>query len=276
MYYPSPLPMSLSRPSSQYSSRSEYIMIHTGAQVRSSLSGLNLATQSLRYSPTELETSGPSSMILYLSSRHKKITVKNPFSPSCNVTWPLGFHLAAIQPYRAFSVGQNPINFPMSAWCFMYWIHSLILWPGNSILGLLFAIGLQVFEVTLGISFRLSFLSGVSLLLSVWLADVLGLFCCGISLLFASSWTDPNTKDPVCPSSAILAMGEDAPPRGVSMFSVVMPVVLCRNQEVRPSVDAVTSQSPPSQKVARTLDAELHQRAHHIIPYFFIYSLVNK
>lgn len=60
------------------------------------------------------------------------------------MTCPLGFHLEAIQPCRAFSVGQKPINFPMRAWSFIYWIRAFIRWLGKSILGLFGTIGLQV------------------------------------------------------------------------------------------------------------------------------------
>lgn len=176
--------------------------------MRSSLSGLNLAVQFLRYSPAELKKYGPSLRIQNLSSRHRNITVKNPFGPSCSEIWPLGFHFAAIQPYSAFFVGQNPMNFPMSAWSVMYWILSLIFWLGSSIFGLSTAIGLHVLEVTLIGSSGLSVPSGISLRLSDWLAGASGCSCSGLPRFSAVLCRVPNISASVCPGSKGLDWGE--------------------------------------------------------------------
>lgn len=91
-------------------------------------------------------------MTLFRSSMQLNIVVKNPFGPNFRSMCPFGFRLVAIQPFKAFSFGQNPINFPIRAWCFMNWIWVLILWLGNSIFGHPMATDLQVVEVTLRIS----------------------------------------------------------------------------------------------------------------------------
>lgn len=91
-------------------------------------------------------------MTRFLSLRQLKIEVKNPLGRSCSVTFPFGFHLALMHPCRAFSVGQNPMNLPMSSWSLMYYISPLIVWVGSSILGHLVAIGLHVAKVALGAS----------------------------------------------------------------------------------------------------------------------------
>lgn len=150
MKVPSLLPMSASVSSFQYSTGREYILIQIGAQLKSSLSGLNLGFHSVIYSPEELKKYGPPSNIHILSSTQWKMAVKKPFGPSCRVTCPLGFHLEAIHPCKAFSVGQNPRNFPMSAWSYMCWISPLMRWLGRSTLIRSAAFGIHVAEVAFG------------------------------------------------------------------------------------------------------------------------------
>lgn len=134
----------------QYSERSEYMRIQTGAQLKSSSSGLNLAFQLRRYRPAELKKYSPPSKMRVLSSRQVKIAVKKPLVPSYRVTGPLGFHLEAIHPCRALSVGQKPRNLPMNAWSLIYWISLLICSLGRSILILSVDLGMHVAEEAFG------------------------------------------------------------------------------------------------------------------------------
>lgn len=134
----------------QYSRGREYMPIHTRAQLKSSLSGSNLSLHSQRYRPEELKKYGPPLKIWDLSSKQLNVAVKKPLGPSCNVACPLGFHLEAIHPCKAFSVGQHPINFPMSTWSFMNWIWLLILWLGRSTLIHYVVFRMQVAEDAFG------------------------------------------------------------------------------------------------------------------------------
>ena len=126
MKTPNLLPMFASVSSFQYSTGREYMRIQTRAQLKSSLSRLNLAFQSQRYSPEELKKYGPPSNMRDVSSTQWKMDVKKPLWPTYRVTCPLGFHFEAIHPCRAFSVGQKPRNLPMNAWSCINWILLLI------------------------------------------------------------------------------------------------------------------------------------------------------
>lgn len=67
-----------------------------------------------------LKKYGPSSKILYLSSRFEKITMKKPFAPSLRSVWPFGYHRCWIHLINSFSVDHAPMNLQMRAWSFMY------------------------------------------------------------------------------------------------------------------------------------------------------------
>ena len=85
-----------------------------------------------------------------LSSEQLNVAVKKPLGPSYSVTCPLGFNLEAIHPCKAFSIGQNPRNLPMSAWSFMNWIWLFILWLGRSTFICSTVFGMQVAEDAFG------------------------------------------------------------------------------------------------------------------------------
>ena len=164
-----------------------------------------------------------------------KIAVKNPFGPSCRVTCPLGFHLAEIHPCKAFSVGQYPINFPMSAWSFMYWIWPLILWLGSSILGHSTAMGLHVIDVTLGISCFPILPSCTSLRLFDYSVGVFVVSCIGKSLISMFTCSELEGFVGSFAWLSLLAEGEvfEAPPwmSAIAMQSMPAAVVARRKAD---------------------------------------------
>ena len=69
--------------------------------------------------------------------------VNHPYESSCRSNWAFSFHLSSIHPCKACSVGQNPINLPISAWSFIFCALTLILAAGNVKQGRLSEQGIQ-------------------------------------------------------------------------------------------------------------------------------------
>ena len=137
--------------------------------MRYCLSGLKRLTKLHRYRHAELKKYGPPSMLWFLSSMQVKIMLKKPLAHRCRLMWPLGSHLEEIHPRRAFSVGQKPMNLPIKAWSFIYWILSLIRCTRSLILVLVVALGMHVEEVMFAAYnsiVEVSFAGGVALFVS--------------------------------------------------------------------------------------------------------------